>query len=301
VVVASQPGSAAGSRRLSSWSTRCSHTTWPTSSASAPPSRCLRQIDQISGAYRSTICSQASLSPFLARVTRSMTSGSSCTSLTVTEVMVARGLAAPAALLTALRRVRPTSAPDIHTPPGIPGTRRRSDKAWMTRPRSPTCMNASSTSYRRVGRPGPLGTKWREITAESPVPRRRAAPAAGRQERQEPGARSPRRVRGRPPCGGGLVRRLAAGPAADADVLVRARIPPDLRRKARGSRGHVHVRGHAGRLVPGLQQRAGHRGRRPAVARPAPAGRSRPGGRRGLMFLDGQFALALAVPAVRGR
>ena len=35
MVVASQPGSAAGSRILSSWSTRCSQTFWPTSSASA--------------------------------------------------------------------------------------------------------------------------------------------------------------------------------------------------------------------------------------------------------------------------
>ena len=39
VVVASQPGSAAGSRTLSSWSTKCSQTVWPTSSASASASR----------------------------------------------------------------------------------------------------------------------------------------------------------------------------------------------------------------------------------------------------------------------
>ena len=54
---------AAGSRILSRCSTRCSHTFWPTFSASASPSRCLRQIDQISGMYRSTSASQACLSP----------------------------------------------------------------------------------------------------------------------------------------------------------------------------------------------------------------------------------------------
>ena len=36
-------------------------------------SRCLRQIDQISGAYRSTSASHACMSPFAARVTRSVT------------------------------------------------------------------------------------------------------------------------------------------------------------------------------------------------------------------------------------
>jgi hypothetical protein len=56
VAVASQPGSAAGSWILSSWLTSCSQTLWPTSSASALLSRCLRQMDQISGAYRSKGC-----------------------------------------------------------------------------------------------------------------------------------------------------------------------------------------------------------------------------------------------------
>ena len=75
-VVASQPGSAAGSRTLSSWSTRCSQTLWPTSSASALRSSYLRQIDQISGAYRPTSASHACLSPFRARLTRSVTTPS---------------------------------------------------------------------------------------------------------------------------------------------------------------------------------------------------------------------------------
>jgi hypothetical protein len=73
-----QPGgSAAGSRRLSRWSTSLSQTFWAVaSSASAASSRCLRQMDQISGAYRSTSASQACRSPFLARVTRPVTTGS---------------------------------------------------------------------------------------------------------------------------------------------------------------------------------------------------------------------------------
>ena len=37
---------------------------WLTARASASPSRCLRQIDQISGEYRSTRASTARLSPF---------------------------------------------------------------------------------------------------------------------------------------------------------------------------------------------------------------------------------------------
>ena len=67
---------ALASRVRSSWFTSCSQTIWPTSSASAPLSRCLRQMDQISVAYRSTSASQACLSPFPARVTRSVTIGS---------------------------------------------------------------------------------------------------------------------------------------------------------------------------------------------------------------------------------
>ncbi len=59
--------------------TSCSQTLWPTSSASALPSRCPRQIDQISGAYRSTSASRACSSAFVARATRSVTSGSSRT------------------------------------------------------------------------------------------------------------------------------------------------------------------------------------------------------------------------------
>jgi hypothetical protein len=54
-----------------------SQTFWAASSASAASSRCLRQIDQISGAYRSTSASQACRSPFLARVTRPVTTASS--------------------------------------------------------------------------------------------------------------------------------------------------------------------------------------------------------------------------------
>ncbi|MFY9931048.1 MAG: FUSC family protein, partial [Streptosporangiaceae bacterium] len=74
VVVASHPGNAAGSRISSTCSTSRSQTFWPTSSASARPSRYLQQIDQISGAYRSTSAFHACLSPVLARVTRSVTS-----------------------------------------------------------------------------------------------------------------------------------------------------------------------------------------------------------------------------------
>jgi hypothetical protein len=69
----SQPGSAAGSRILSSWSTSRNQTLWLTSLASDAPSWCRRQMDQISGAYRSTSASHACLSPFLARATRSVT------------------------------------------------------------------------------------------------------------------------------------------------------------------------------------------------------------------------------------
>src|SRR5271163_3402152 len=51
----------------------CSQTRWATSPASASPSRCPRQMDQISEAYRSTSASHACWSPFLARVTKSVT------------------------------------------------------------------------------------------------------------------------------------------------------------------------------------------------------------------------------------
>jgi hypothetical protein len=68
------PGSAAGSRILSSWPARWSQTLWPTSSASARLSRYLPHTDQMSGAYRSTSASHACLSPVLARVTRAVTS-----------------------------------------------------------------------------------------------------------------------------------------------------------------------------------------------------------------------------------
>ena len=54
--------------------TSCSQTRWATSPASASPSRCPRQMDQISGAYRSTSASHACWSPLgsqvQARVTR---------------------------------------------------------------------------------------------------------------------------------------------------------------------------------------------------------------------------------------
>ena len=59
VAVASQAGSVAGSRIVSSWSASRHQTVRPTSPASASASRCRRQIDQTSGAYRSTSASQA--------------------------------------------------------------------------------------------------------------------------------------------------------------------------------------------------------------------------------------------------
>src|SRR6266511_141828 len=54
-----------------------SQTVCPTSSASAPTNWYLQQIDHTIGAYRSTIWSQADLSPSLARSTRATTVGSS--------------------------------------------------------------------------------------------------------------------------------------------------------------------------------------------------------------------------------
>src|SRR6185369_1375991 len=50
---------------------------WPISAASALLSWYRRQIDQISGAYRSTRVSHACLSPFAARVIRTLADGSS--------------------------------------------------------------------------------------------------------------------------------------------------------------------------------------------------------------------------------
>src|SRR4029077_8183004 len=79
VVVASQPGRAAGSRRFLSFSTSSSHTLWPTSSASSRFSRCRAQIDHTSGEYRSTICSQAARLPAAAWFTSAITDGSSRT------------------------------------------------------------------------------------------------------------------------------------------------------------------------------------------------------------------------------
>src|SRR5689334_9071318 len=73
VVVASHPGSAAGSRILPSWFTSSSQTFWPTSAVSLVSSRYRRQSDQISGAYRSTSAAQARSSPSLARTTRAAT------------------------------------------------------------------------------------------------------------------------------------------------------------------------------------------------------------------------------------
>jgi hypothetical protein len=77
VVVASQPGSAAGTRSLPRWPTRPSQTLWLTSWMSASLSRYLRQMDQTSGAYRSTRVSHACSSPCAAHVTRSVIDGSS--------------------------------------------------------------------------------------------------------------------------------------------------------------------------------------------------------------------------------
>src|SRR6185295_2956727 len=50
---------------------------WPISAASALLSWYRRQIDQISGAYRSTRASRACLSPFAGRVIRTLAGGSS--------------------------------------------------------------------------------------------------------------------------------------------------------------------------------------------------------------------------------
>src|SRR5689334_5577028 len=73
VVVASQPGSAAGSRILPSWVTSSSQTFWPTSAVSIASSRYRRQSDQISGAYRSTSAAHARSSPSLAPITTATT------------------------------------------------------------------------------------------------------------------------------------------------------------------------------------------------------------------------------------
>ena len=77
VVVASQPGSAAGSRRLPMFSTSSSQTLWPTSSMSWRLSWQRAQIDHTSGAYRSMSSFHASWSPSPTRPTRVTTDGSS--------------------------------------------------------------------------------------------------------------------------------------------------------------------------------------------------------------------------------
>jgi hypothetical protein len=77
VALASQPGSAAGSLILSSWSTCRNQTFWPMSSASGLPGRYRRQMDRMSGAYRSTGRSPGCWSPVRARVGRQLPDGSS--------------------------------------------------------------------------------------------------------------------------------------------------------------------------------------------------------------------------------
>jgi len=72
VVAASQLATAVGSRSSLRWSASWSQTARPTSSASAPSSWYRRQIDQTSGAYRSTRESHARWSPFAAQVTRAL-------------------------------------------------------------------------------------------------------------------------------------------------------------------------------------------------------------------------------------
>jgi hypothetical protein len=79
VVVASHPGSAAGSRSLPSCSTSSSHTFCATSSRSELPSWNRVQMDHTSGAYRSTISFHAPGSLPAARVTSATTVGSSRT------------------------------------------------------------------------------------------------------------------------------------------------------------------------------------------------------------------------------
>src|SRR5260370_20316147 len=104
VVVASQPGSVAGSRTLSSWLASCSQTRCPTALVSALLSAWTRQMDQMSGAYRSTRASQACLSPFFARVTRSLPDGSARTVLLLLPIRIpplSRAIRAPGWVLRA--------------------------------------------------------------------------------------------------------------------------------------------------------------------------------------------------------
>jgi hypothetical protein len=113
VVVASQPGSAAGSRSDASWPTNRIQTLWPTSSASARPSRYLRQMDHISGAYRSTSSSHACFSPFLARITRAVGSSRIAHRVQVSHSFIRRVAASPSATpdIDAVARGRPLAPP----------------------------------------------------------------------------------------------------------------------------------------------------------------------------------------------
>jgi hypothetical protein len=70
-------GQCSGPQILPRWPMSWSQTAWPRSSESASPSWYRRQIDQISGAYRSTRASHACMSPFPARVARAAAGGSS--------------------------------------------------------------------------------------------------------------------------------------------------------------------------------------------------------------------------------
>ncbi len=98
VVVASQPGSAAGSRIRPVWCTSCSQT------ASAPSSRYRRQIDHTSRAYRSTIASHARWSPSCASITRSVTGAS-----------LGFGPASAVMIVISFPRTRPPARPAVGT------------------------------------------------------------------------------------------------------------------------------------------------------------------------------------------
>ena len=88
---------------------------WATSSASASPSRYRRQMDQISGAYRSTSACHACVSPFLARVTRAVTTGSSRIGEFLPGRCVGRGL------VCLLRWCRLGNVPSRREIPPLPG------------------------------------------------------------------------------------------------------------------------------------------------------------------------------------
>ena len=95
MVVASQPGSAAGSRSRPQCSTSSSQTFCATSSMFMALSWNRRQIDHTSGAYRSTISSQATGSPFAARVTSAVIDRSSSGSVARASIRAASAGSSP--------------------------------------------------------------------------------------------------------------------------------------------------------------------------------------------------------------